>query len=521
MPLRHWLRTGCVLALAGAAPPAFAGGNLNAVLESEVVFTDPHFTTATISRTFAYMIYDTLFAMDSKGAIQPQMVGAYQISPDKLSYSFGLRDGLKFSDGKPVTSADVVGSLKRWAPKDALGRMMMAAASSLEATDAQHFVLKLKEPFPLVLETLGKPNAIAPFIIPERQTGLPVAQKLPEAIGSGPFLLRPDLWRTGDSMVVERNPGYVPRAEKPDFLAGGKLVKLDRVTMKVIPDANTAASALLAGEIDYLQYVPFDWVERLQKDKNIKLMTLGGLDMFQGNFRLNHASGPFADPAVRRVLWKLVDQDSILQAIGIAPEFHLKDCPSYWMCGTPYESRAGSEVAKYSLDAAREELKKTSYKGEPVVMMELPTSPNSLPPAQVLVEAMRKVGFVVDEQGMDWGTLLQRRAKKDGWSIFAVYSNGMDMYSPLTHFYVSSNCADYPGWSCDPRITPLLAQFVKAETLEQRRGIAAQIQAFDYENVPSVMWGQFTVPSGFRTTLDGPVQSSFPIFWEVDKPAKS
>jgi peptide/nickel transport system substrate-binding protein len=319
--------------------------------------------------------------------------------------------------------------------------------------------------------------------------------------------------------VVERNPAYVPRAEKPDFLAGGKVVKLDRVTMKAIPDSNTSASALLAGEIDYLQYVPFDWIERLQKDKNIKLMTLGGLDMFQGNFRLNHASGPFSDPAVRRVLWKLVDQNTILQAIGIAPEFHLKNCPSYWMCGTPYESSAGSEVARFNIDEAREELKKTNYKGEPVVMMEL-TSPNSLPPALVLVEAMRKAGFTVDEQSMDWGTLLQRRAKKEGWSIFAVYSNGMDMYSPLTHFYVASNCADYPGWSCDPRITPLLAQFVKAETLDARKAIAAQIQTYDYENVPSVMWGQFTVPSGYRTTLDGPVQSSFPIFWAVDKPGK-
>ncbi len=521
MNFRNWLRVGCVLGLSAVAgTPASAGGNLNAVLESEVVFLDPHFTTATITRTFNYMVYDTLFAMDSKGAIQPQMVGEYTVSPDKLTYSFGLRPGLKFSDGAAVTSADVVASLRRWGPKDALGRMLMAATQSLEASDPTHFVLKLKEPFPLVLETLGKPNAVAPFIIPERQASLPVAQKLPEVIGSGPFIFRPDLWRTGDSMVVERNPGYVPRAEKPDFLAGGKVVKLDRVTMKAIPDANTSASALLAGEIDYLQYVPFDWVERLQKDKNIKLMTLGGLDMFQGNFRLNHASGPFSDPAVRRVLWKLVDQNTILQAIGIAPEFHLKNCASYWMCGTPYETNAGSEAAHYDLDAAREELKKTSYKGEPVVMMELTGSPNSFPPAQVLVEAMRKVGFTVDEQGMDWGTLLQRRAKKEGWSIFAVYSNGMDMYSPLTHFYVASNCADYPGWSCDPRITPLLAQFVKAESLDARKSIAAQIQTLDYENVPSVMWGQFTVPSGYRTSLDGPVQSSFPIFWAVDKPGK-
>ena len=513
-----WLATGCALAMAAAAP-VWAAGNLNAVLESEVVFLDPHFTTATITRTFNYMVYDTLFAMDSAGAIKPQMVGDYTVSPNRMDFSFALRPGLKFSDGAPVTAADVVASLKRWAPHDGLGRMLMAATGTLEAPDASHVVLKLKDPFPLVLETLGKPNAVTPFIIPERQASLPVAQKLPEVIGSGPFLFRADLWRPGDSMVVERNPNYVPRSEPPDFLAGGKVVKLDRVTMKVIPDANTASQALLQGEIDYLQYVPWDWVDRLKANSGIKLMTLAGLDMFQGNFRLNHASGPFADPAVRQVLWKLVDQDEILQAIGIAPEFHLKDCKSFWMCGTPYGTDAGSTAAHYSLGEAKAMLAKTGYKGEPVVMMEMNT-PNSLPPAQVLVAAMRKVGFTVDEQIMDWGTLLQRRAKKDGWSIFAVYSNAMDMYSPLTHFYVSSNCADYAGWSCDPRITPLLAQFVKADTLDARRAIAAQIQTDDYENVPSVMWGQFSIPSAYRTSLTGTVQSSFPIFWAVDKPGK-
>ena len=76
-------------------------------------------------------------------------------------------------------------------------------------------------------------------------------------------------------------------------------------------------------------------------------------------------------------------------------------------------------------------------------------------------------GFTVDEQTMDWGTLLQRRAKKEGWSMFAVYSNGADMSSPLTHFYASANCADYPGWSCDERITPLLKAFAQATTLER------------------------------------------------------
>ena len=102
--------------------------------------------------------------------------------------------------------------------------------------------------------------------------------------------------------------------------------------------------------------------------------------------------------------------------------------------------------------------------------------------------------------------------------MFPVYSNGTDMFSPLSHFYVASTCsADYPGWSCDDKIPGLLKSFTQAATLEERRKIAAEIQTAAYELTPSVMWGQFTIPAGYRSDLKGLIQSSYPMFWEVDR----
>ena len=106
-------------------------------------------------------------------------------------------------------------------------------------------------------------------------------------------------------------------SEPPDFLAGGKKVKIDQLTLRVMPDQSTGANALMAGEIDYMQYLPFDMLPILEKDESVKLMGLGGIHQFQGNFRLNHAAPPFDNPAVRKVLWKLVDQDATLTAIGV------------------------------------------------------------------------------------------------------------------------------------------------------------------------------------------------------------
>lgn len=114
---------------------------------------------------------------------------------------------------------------------------------------------------------------------------------------------------------------------------------------------------------------------------------------------------------------------------------------------------------------------------------------------------------------MDWGTVLARRARREGWHAFGVYSNGTDMFSPLTHFYVSNTCADYPGWDCDRDVERLLGAFALAPTPEERKRIAGEIQAAEARNVPSVMWGQFTIPAGYRDRLRDLPQAAYPMFW--------
>ena len=508
--------------LAGAlAAPALsrsarAATVVNAVLESEAVILDPYFTTAAITRSFATHVFDTLFAMDSAGAIRPQMVDTYTASEDGLLWRFTLRPGLLFHDGAAVTARDCALSLQRWAPRDAMGRLMLAAGAQFEAADARTLVLRLREPFPLVLEVLGKPNAPAPCILPERLARTPGDTRITEIIGSGPFAFRADLWRPGSGMALEKFAGYVPRPEPADFLAGGKVVKIDQLRLLVMPDQATAATALMAGEIDYQQYLPFDLLPRLERARGITLMGLGGLHMFQGNFRLNHLAPPFDDPKIRQVLWHLVDQPAVMQAIGVPPRYAVDRCGSFWMCDSPYESKAGAEALDFSIGKAKAALAATGYAGQPVVMLEVQGS-ISQTASMVLAQNLKQAGFTVDQQVMDWGTVLARRARKEGWSIFSVYANGIDMISPLTHFYVASTCADYPGWSCDQRIPPLLAAFARAPDLAARKHLADEIQAIAYGLTPAVSWGQFTIPAAYRNTLKGLPQSSFPMFWNVEK----
>ena len=496
------------------AAPA-ASMPLTVVLESEVVILDPHMTTAAITRTFGYHVFDTLFSMDSQGHIHPQMVADYSSAANGLSWSFTLRDGLKWHDNTDVTASDCVASLRRWGKLDSLGRMLLAATDKITADDPRHFTIALNRPFPLMLDVLGKPNAPVPFMMPARVMQAAGAGRITQIIGSGPFVFQPDQWRAGDSMVLARNAAYVPRSEPPDFLSGGKVVHVQSAVLRVMPDQATGANALIAGEIDYMQFLPFDLLGPLAKADGVRLMQLSGPDMYQGNFRLNHASGPFTDPAVRRVLWKLVNQDEILTAIGIPDQFRHKPCPAYFMCGTPLQTNTGAEVARFSIADAKAELARTQYHGEPVIMLEVAGS-ISQTAGNVLAQNMKQAGFTVDEQLMDWGTVLARRGRREGWSLFPVYSNGADMDSPLTHFYITNNCGDYPGWSCDAATTALLAQFTNAATLAQRKDIAARIQARAYESVPAVMWGQFAIPVGYRSRVRNLIQSAFPMLWNLE-----
>jgi peptide/nickel transport system substrate-binding protein len=192
----------------------------------------------------------------------------------------------------------------------------------------------------------------------------------------------------------------------------------------------------------------------------------------------------------------------------------VKTCPSFWMCDAPLQSSAGAEGARFSIDGARRALAATAYRGEPVIMMQVAGS-ISQTAGDVLADHMKAAGFTVQTEVMDWGTVLARRAKREGWSLFPVYSNGIDMDSPLTHFYVANNCADYPGWSCDAAMTKLLEDFANAPDLAARKTIADEIQVAAYKLVPAVMWGQFARPAGYRKRLKNMVVSAFPMFWQV------
>jgi peptide/nickel transport system substrate-binding protein len=256
--VRVLFRMMAVLAALSIVATASAQTTLKVVMPSDLKILDPIWTTAYIVRDHGYMIYDTPFALDANLKVQPQMVDTWTVSDDKLTYTFTLRDGLKFHDGAPVTSEDCIASIKRWGAKDAMGQKLMQFTKEMMVVDARTFTLALKEPFGLVLESLGKPSSSVPFIMPKRIAETDPNKQITEFIGSGPFVFKKDQWRPGDKVVYEKFADYKPRSEPASGLAGGKWALVDRVEWVALPDAQSSVNALIAGEIDMMQTPPFD-----------------------------------------------------------------------------------------------------------------------------------------------------------------------------------------------------------------------------------------------------------------------
>src|SRR5947208_11662764 len=497
---------------------------LRFIPQADLRSIDPIWTTAYVTRNFGYLVFDTLFSLDKDFKPQPQMVDRWTVSDDKLSYRFTLRDGLKWHDGQPVRAADCVASIERWGKRDTLGQKLIEAVGEIQANDDKTFVIKLKAPFPLILDALGKLSSNVPFMMPERLAKTDAYQQIPEAIGSGPFQFVKEEWVPGNKAVFVKNADYVPREEAPSFASGGKVAKVDRVEWLYIPDTSTAASALNAGEADWYEQPPADLVPLFAASKDITVTTVDPLGN-HGILRFNHIQPPFNNPKLREAVLNLVDQKDYMGAAAGDPKYW-KTCAALFGCGTPFETNAGADalLSGPNLATAKRLIQGAGYKDEKIVL--LSATDQSIVHGQALVtlDALRKAGLNVELQANDWGTLITRRTSKEpvekgGWSIFHTWTAAPDFFSPAVNLPLRANGEKaWFGWPTDPKIEELIHAWLDAPDLAAQKKLAADIQVEAYTNdVPYVPTGQFVAPTAYRKNLEGIIIAPVVFLWNVEK----
>ncbi|WP_433993650.1 ABC transporter substrate-binding protein [Tardiphaga robiniae] len=513
------------LALPSLSSPALAAGKtISAVMHSDLRVLDPIITTAYIVRDHGYMVYDTLLAIDENFKVQPQMA-SWKVSDDKLVYTFTLRDGLKWHDGKPVTAEDCVASLQRWGKRDGMGQKLMDFTKSIEATDAKTITLTLKEPYGLVLESIGKPSSVVPFMMPKRLADTPADKAISEQIGSGPFKFVQAEFQPGVKAVYEKNTDYVPRSEPASWTAGGKVVKVDRVEWITMPDAQTAVNALQSGDIDFMENTPYDMIPVLAKDKDLKMEVLNKLG-YQTLGRMNFLYPPFDNIKIRRAAFLAMSQKPVLDAL-IGNADYYKVCGSVFGCGTPLETTVGSEtlVKGNGLAEAKKALAESGYDGTPVVIM-APTDVSTLKAQPIVVaQQLRDAGFKVEVQATDWQTVVTRRAsqkpiKEGGWNMFFTNWVGADILNPISNVSTSGKgkSGGWFGWTEDAKLEELRDKFSRATDPAEQKKLAAEVQERVFEQVTYIPLGEYQLPSIWRKSLTGVIGgAATPVFWNIDK----
>jgi peptide/nickel transport system substrate-binding protein len=514
-----------LLCLAGASASAQSSAKvLKVVPSADVAELDPTRASNQIGRIYSQMVFDTLFALDGTLSPKPMMVDKENVSADRLTYTFTLRSGLKFQDGSPVTTRDVIASLNHWMNGSATGGELKSRLVSMSIIDPLTFTMVLNQRFGLLEFLLAGAGAPIAGIMREADANRPPTVPLTDPVGSGPFRYVASERESGHRVVFERNPYYLPRAEPPDGAAGARIVKVDRVEWDIMPDPTTAANALVTGEVDFWDTVTPDLVPFLRQHGITvrRTASLPAVAWVRPNFEIP----PFNDPRARQALALLIDQKDFMEAVaGNSP---WSTCYSFSVCGSLLGTEVGSEeYRKPNIARAKALLAQAGYKGQPVVIVGTPQLPISDIMSQILAQRLREAGVNVDLQMGDWATIYNRMNTphlpigQGGWNVGATYSLGGTIFSPLTNAGLDTSCGPRAtsrmGFPCDPEGETLRAAVIAAPDEPTRDAAFAAFQQHMWQFIPYVPAGQFDMQNAYGKNISGVLGGYVISYWNISK----
>jgi peptide/nickel transport system substrate-binding protein len=483
-----------------------SGGVLKAAMIGEPPTLDLHWTTAVITQEITFHIYEGLFTYDAGYAPIPMLAESYTMAPDGRRYTIVLRKGVRFHNGKEMTSADVVASLNRWGKVATTGKAVWRAVEAIEAKDPSTVVIHLKEPSGSLLYGLASPNNGA-SIHPKEVIAAAGDGQIKEFIGTGPYRFvehRPDR-----HIKVARFKEYAARSEAPNGYGGRRTAYLDEILFIPVPDVAVRLAGVETGEYHFANSINQDKYDGIKSRSDIgasPVKPYGWITAVP-----NHKQGVMATKRVRQALQAVLDMEPIM-AGGIGnKEFYRLSGALFYPEQPAFYSTVG--VTGYNLknkDRARALLKEAGYSGQPVRWITTKEYEWMYNTAVVAKQQMEEVGFVVDLQVVDWATLVQRRNKPE---LFDVFSTGFTL-SPDPALASSVQC-NWPGWWCHEEKDRLLVEMTRETDPKKRRALIERVQAIFYEDVGRIKLGDYYPLQAMRKDLRGFKPGPFLYFWNA------
>jgi peptide/nickel transport system substrate-binding protein len=386
------------------------GGNVVVAIVQAPPTLDAQITAIQSARYINLHLYETLYARDENGQAVPDLAEGVTVSPDGKTYTFQLRKGVKFHNGKPMTAVDVVASLERYRKLGA-SASLLDAVDTIQAKGTHEVVVKLKTIQSLFLDSISSPRA--PMAIYPAEEAAKAANKI-NYIGTGPFKFVEYL---PDSHVkLERYKDYSPNPAytKRDGFAGKKEVFIDTVTFRFMPEAGARVAALQSGEVDLVETVDGPTKKRLETNKAYKIYT--ALPFSFQIMKFNHAVAPTDNLAFRQAVTAALDMEEIM-AISF-PDIYQLDGAWVYPKSFYHVEDGLKNYNKPDLKLARELLAKSNYKGEKLVFLVDNLRPN-IDTATVVQQRLAQIGVKVELNVTDWPTAVKIGWSPVGWNLFA------------------------------------------------------------------------------------------------------
>ncbi len=488
------------LALAAAAPSLAQaprkGGVLRIGILGEPPALDAHWTTAAITDILTSHVYEGLYTLDEDRRPIPMLAEGHTVSRDGLVYTFRLRQGVKFHNGKELGAEDVVASLGRWGKQSTYGKALFALVTELRPVDRYTVELRLREPSPIVLISLAVANQFGAIYPKEIAEKFPPQTKVTEFVGTGPF--RVTEWKPDQYIRMVRFDDYKPRSERPNGYGGGKTVHVDEIRWIPVPDVATRLAQLETGELDVADDLNLDQHDRIVR--NPALRPIVAKPYFYLVAVLNKKEGAMTSQKLRQAWQAALDIEPIMRTVaGGKPDFYRMDASlAYAEIREWHTKIPGLPWNERNREKARRLLQEAGYKGEPIRFVTTQEYKWMYDFALLSKQQLEDAGFVVDLQVVDWSTLVQRRNNP---KAFDAFTTGIGPFYDPTHALVLS--CNWPGWTCDEEIQKLQAELARETDPKKRYALWEQQTRLFYEKVPVIRYGDLHGLRAMRTHVKG------------------
>ena len=475
------------------------GGDLVFGQEANINTLDQMSSAAISTRNIAMNIYESLMTRDDNNHPILELASAMTEAADHLSYTFTLRDGIAFHNGKKMTSADVAASFDRYA-KIGNQRSILNNVAGWDTPDPLTFVIRMKVAQPTFIESLSS-FSVPIVIIPAEFRDVP-AQQLTQPVGTGPYQLVESV--PGGYVKLKRYDGYKPNTSFEDRtgFGGYKQACLDTVTFRIVTEPGARVAGLQTGELQAVEDIPAKSLPDLKADPNITILPLKNWWI---QIALPNTSAPPTDNVMfRRAVQAALDMDEIMDAASdgnytLNVGFQYPNQPDYTDAGKETYNIKDPELAKKLLG-------QSGYAGEPVILLTDKDYPPMYNSALVMQQELQAVGINAQMKVVDWPTSVQMSQSESGWNFFFTGWGTQPALGGLAtmQFFADPGAAYRPkGDKGDPE---LLAAWNDMNTLpnaNDRQDAFARMQKMALEKVFAVPFGSYAKVQATRSNVKG------------------